>query len=49
MAKTALKKFPLHEKCMAQVDPVKEPGRVKKLNDRSLLFSSKNMTHYFQK
>ena len=34
---------------MAQADPTKEASTVKKMNERSLLFSSNKTTHYFKK
>ena len=34
---------------MAQADPTREPNTVKKMNERSLLFSSNKMTHHFKK
>ena len=34
---------------MAQADPTAEASTVKKMNERSLLFSSNKMTHYFKK
>ena len=34
---------------MAQVAPLREASRVKKINDRSLLLSLDKIAHYFRK
>ena len=43
--KCSVKKSPYMKEWMAQADPPKEVSAVKKMNGRSLLFSSNKMTH----
>ena len=49
MAATSLLKIsPCMKEWMTQAYPPKEASTVKKINGRSLLYSSNKMTHYFK-